>query len=297
MDYFERIQRSVDFIESHLKEKFSLKDVAAEASFSLYHFQRIFRSLSGHSLKEYIRKRRLSDAAHSLNLSRRAITDMAFDYQYANVESFSRAFRKFYGMNPMEYRRSSSRHPSGLKLFEKIDIHRKINNLLKGFGNVEPEIITKPVFLVIGIRNKMNFDDRNFMNDFLDLRDDYLFHKRWNAIPCKTDPDSVLAIGSDLDIANASYVQTFGAAVSSLDHIPDHYTGMTVPASKYARFRVFGLRPVIQKAWNEIFDKWIDASPYNQNLTGATIESFDRNWRQLGPDWAEIYIPIVDKKR
>ena len=255
MDYFERIQKSIDFIESHLKERITLKDVAAEAAFSLYHFQRVFHSLAGHGLKEYIRKRRLSDAAHVLNCTKKTITELAFEYQYSNVESFSRAFRKQYGLNPSAYRRSRFQNTNQLVLFEKMNIIREVDNLLAGFEDVKPEIVSKPSFSVIGIRKKMHFNDRNFMNDFLDFRDDYLFHKKWVPIPGKTEPETVLAIGSDLDTVNATYVQTFGAAVAGLYDVPEGYSGLTVRSSKYACFRVFGLRPVIQKAWNTIFDQ------------------------------------------
>lgn len=296
MDYFERIQKSIDFIESRLKERFSLKDVASEAAFSLYHFQRVFHSLAGHNLKEYIRKRRLSDAAHALNCTQKTVTELAFEYQYSNVESFSRAFRRQYGMNPTDYRRSRSRNANQLVLFEKLNIIRAVDNQLAGFENVKPEIVSKPSFPVIGIRKTMHFNDRNFMNDFLDFRDDYLFHKKWNPIPGKTESETVLAIGSDLDTVNATYVQTFGAAVAGLEDIPEGYSGMTVKSSKYACFRVFGLRPVIQKAWNTIFDQWIFASPYSQDLAGTTIESFNRDWQKLEPGWASIYIPIIDEK-
>ena len=60
MNSYQRIQAAIDHIESHLTEPIELSRVASAACFSLSHFYRIFHALVGHSVKEYIRKRRLA---------------------------------------------------------------------------------------------------------------------------------------------------------------------------------------------------------------------------------------------
>lgn len=66
MNYFQRLQTSIDFIENSLAEDITLAEVASKANCSLYHFHRLFQVLVGNSVKEYIRKRRLTLAAKQL---------------------------------------------------------------------------------------------------------------------------------------------------------------------------------------------------------------------------------------
>lgn len=105
MNYYERIQSSLDYIEAHLTDRLPLKHASARACFSLSHYYRIFHALVGHSVKEYIRKRRLTEAARRLVETEDRIIDIAFDYQFESQESFSRAFKAVYGVAPGRYRR------------------------------------------------------------------------------------------------------------------------------------------------------------------------------------------------
>ncbi len=60
MNSCERIQKSIDFIEDHLKDNIDIHEVIQQSNFSITHFYRIFHALVGESLKDYIRKRRLN---------------------------------------------------------------------------------------------------------------------------------------------------------------------------------------------------------------------------------------------
>ncbi len=66
MDYYKRIQHSIEFIEENLQNNISIKDISSESCFSAFHFQRLFQAITGFSVQEYIRNRRLSEAARLL---------------------------------------------------------------------------------------------------------------------------------------------------------------------------------------------------------------------------------------
>lgn len=104
MNYKLQIQKSIDYIEKHLCENIKLDEIAKQSYFSEFHFHRLFSKSTGTSVMEYIRKRRLSEAAAELAETDEKITDIAFKYQFNSEESFSRAFRKLYGASPREYR-------------------------------------------------------------------------------------------------------------------------------------------------------------------------------------------------
>lgn len=72
MSYIDSLERALNYIESHLNDEIDLLTLAKEAGYSLYHFQRVFKGAVGDSIKEYIRKRRITEAAkeivHTKNL-------------------------------------------------------------------------------------------------------------------------------------------------------------------------------------------------------------------------------------
>lgn len=91
----------IDFIEQHLSEDLTLEMIASEAGVSDYHFRKIFFYLSGTSLSEYIRLRRLSEACKDL-LGGEKVTDVAFKYGYESLDGFTRAFKSWCSMLPVK---------------------------------------------------------------------------------------------------------------------------------------------------------------------------------------------------
>ncbi len=108
--YEERILRVQLHIQRHLDDQLSLDKLARVACFSPYHFHRVFRGMVGESIGEYVRRLRLERAATQLMYTARPVTELAFDAQYETLESFSRAFRRVFGVPPSEYRQH--RQPS-----------------------------------------------------------------------------------------------------------------------------------------------------------------------------------------
>ncbi len=101
------INEAVDYIEDNIGEKLSLVEVAARFAISHFHFNRMFKTVSGVTLKQYILGRKLSKAMEQLKSTNRPIIDIALDLGFEYPEVFSRAFKKQFGVSPAYFRESS----------------------------------------------------------------------------------------------------------------------------------------------------------------------------------------------
>lgn len=104
MNYNAHIENTIEYIEQNLINKIELKELADKAFLSKYYFHRIFHSIVGEPVAEYIRKRRLIAAANELLYTNEKIIDIALKYQFSSQESFSKAFKRFYKISPREFR-------------------------------------------------------------------------------------------------------------------------------------------------------------------------------------------------
>lgn len=120
MNYYERIQKSIDYIESNLENKINIDFAAQTAFMSLSNFYRMFFALTGYSVKEYIRLRRISLAAIDIQGTDTCLIDIAIKFDFESGDSFSRAFKRITGFLPSDYRKKKS-----LYKFERIDIMEK----------------------------------------------------------------------------------------------------------------------------------------------------------------------------
>lgn len=117
MDWITGIQRALDYTEAHLTGEISYEEAAKRANSSVFHFQRIFSTLCGYTLGDYIRMRRLTLAADDLINTNDKVIEIAFKYGYDTPESFSRAFVRFHGITPTEARRGRN-----VKSFSRLSV-------------------------------------------------------------------------------------------------------------------------------------------------------------------------------
>lgn len=100
-----RLGQTLGYIETHLEEEITLDALARQAGLSKYHFHRLFRREMGEPVQQYIRRRRMEQAAAQLAETGRPILEIALDCRYASQEAFSRAFQRMYTLTPGKYRR------------------------------------------------------------------------------------------------------------------------------------------------------------------------------------------------
>lgn len=104
--YQARINRVMDYIQTHLDEELRLEELARLAEFSAFHFHRIFRALTGEPLFQFILRLRLERAAAQLlSNPNKSITDIALDCGFSGSAPFARAFRETFAMTASQWRR------------------------------------------------------------------------------------------------------------------------------------------------------------------------------------------------
>ena len=119
-EYNKRINEVVNYIIKHFKEELSLETLAAIASYSPFHFQKIFKQVVGESPKQYIIRLRLETAAHLLVMQRyKSVTEIAIDCGFSSSATFARAFKNYFGIAADELR--------NIPMQERLKLYKKSN--------------------------------------------------------------------------------------------------------------------------------------------------------------------------
>ena len=103
-DYKNRINRVFEFIDQNLESDLSLNAVSEIAFFSPFHFHRIFKFVTEETLNEYVRRRRIEKSASELLHKNITTAEIAHKYGFSDNSSYSRAFKKYFGVSPTEFK-------------------------------------------------------------------------------------------------------------------------------------------------------------------------------------------------
>jgi len=107
-EYISRINKSILYIETHLSDKLVLNDIAEKAYFSPFYFHRLFSLVVGETVNNFITRKRIEKAAGLLiHQKENTITEISEILGFTSLSSFSRAFKNFYGMSPVEFKETS----------------------------------------------------------------------------------------------------------------------------------------------------------------------------------------------
>lgn len=284
MNYVDSLENALNYIETHLCEELDLSSIAQSAGYSLYHFQRLFKGAVGDSLKEYIIKRRITEAARELVHTQAPIIDIAIKYGYESREAFSRAFEKVYGKAPSEVRKNGllycirERMTFDYMMFEY--------NMRK--EGLKPFYRKLPQRIVVGRKWKVR-------NDGTNLQDVPLLWQQWNKnkdfekIPDIKYPNECMGLCL-FSKDDTSFDYMIGCEVTSRKIVPEDMTVHILEPSLYAVFKTLGpITESVQKTWSYIYSFWLPESDYDHAGT-TDIEYYYYNQGQLT---ADLYIPIV----
>jgi AraC-like DNA-binding protein len=105
LEYEKRVNRVIDHIREHLAEDLSLAGLARVAAFSPFHFDRVFKAITGETLFGFVQRLRIERAAGALRLHPdQSVLAVALDHGFASAATFARAFRAHFGMSATQWR-------------------------------------------------------------------------------------------------------------------------------------------------------------------------------------------------
>ena len=279
MEWIDRLNEAMDYIEAHLTDKMDYDRLSQIACCSSYHFQRMFSYMAGMPLSEYIRRRKMSLAAVDLQGGDAKISDVAAKYGYSSPTAFNRAFQSIHGIAPSVVRAESV----SVKSFPPITFRI----IVKGVGEMNYRIETKEAFRITGVSVPLEKEtEKNFA----------VIPSKWQEVSVNgtlqrliqmmdSEPMGVLGVST----CNGEEAWRYYIAVSSSKE-GEGLEEYIVPAATWAIFPGEGTNESIQELERRIVTEWLPTSGY-EYADAPDIEVY------ISPDPQnakyEVWIPVV----
>ncbi|MGE7610087.1 AraC family transcriptional regulator [Peribacillus frigoritolerans] len=278
----------MDYIETHLTEEISGKDISKIVGLSDYHFKRMFSYMAGMSLNEYIKNRRLSVANVEL-INGAKVTDIAYKYGYQSIEGFSRAFREWNGFLPSEVTKNKIQ-----KSFPKFSFFMDI----RGGVSMEFKIEKKEKFKIVGVSKRVPIQFEGENNAILELAQSITEQQR-NEMHQLADlyPHQVLNVSYDFDdgfLEEKGYLTHMIGFATTKENTFDDLEQLSIEESLWAIFPNQGPFPVtLQETTAKIYSEWLPSSGYEvADIPGISFTKYNGTSENV---YSEIWMPVKEK--
>lgn len=279
----------VNYVEAHLHDDLSVTDVALHSGYSSHHFQKLFAAVTGLSLGSYIRRRRLTVAANILKNSSERIIDIALNSGFESQEAFTVSFKKTFGLNPNEFRKSNS--DCGLKKLESYTADM-IRHLTNGGIDMQPQYESRNKFYVMGLGKIFERDNTTDIGELLWPT----LIKRLDEIPNKTGQENI-TYGVCQEIWKEENIQDqfnyyAGVEVEQNTPPPNGMELLEISSQNYAVFIHRGGIKDLKLTNQYIWGTWFPQSGHKL-VKAADLEVYPANFCPDDPNGEmEIWVPI-----
>lgn len=253
MKWLENLSNAIEYIESNLDKDISIDAAAQIACCSTYYFQRVFTYVAGISLSEYIRRRRMSQAAFELQKSDKKVLDIALKYGYSSPTAFNRAFQSVHGITPV----AAKNMGSVLNAYPPIRFSVKIT----GGTAMSYRITEKAAMRIVGIRIPLVADmeenqkvvpefwkkalENNYLPKIIELTNQ--------------EPGGILGVTVYENPQEIFYY----IAASTTEAIPKNMFEYEIPASTWVIFENDGrFKEDVQNVFKRFYTEWLPFSGY-----------------------------------
>jgi AraC family transcriptional regulator len=292
-EYTGCINRVQDYIEKNIQNDFTLEELAEVAHFSKYHFHRIFHSMAGETLFQFIQRLRVEKAAvQLLNNPKKTITEIAMTCGFSSSAAFARVFKDNFGVSAGAWRRMEGRTP---EIVTRVEQQREVGGTVER-GKVKPvtvEIEEAPELSVVYIRYSGPFqgDTELFSNLYRRLFTwagaRSLYVPGENRVFC--------VIHDNPSITDDSRLRVSCCLTVPKETVPEGEIGsMTLSAGTYAKAEFLIGDHDYGWAWASLFGDWLPASGYQPDDRPAFEEYLDtEEGSHSGEHHVLLWLPVM----
>jgi len=295
LEWLTCIRTAIEFAEKHLEEDISAQDAADRVFISPFFLQRGFALFTGYGFGEYIRNRRLYQAAVDLKETDDRVIDIALRYCYDTPESFSKAFSRFHGATPVQVRGGAP-----FRTFLPL----KINISIHGGNNMDYKITPMFSFKVIGFQKIFDIDTAytEIPKYWDEICEKYAYNVYAGNPPANACEKALMdncigEYGVCIDDAGPGRFRYLIAGRYMGGEVPEGMALYEFPRSDWAVFNSVGPMPeALQTVNTQIFREWLPGNPEYDLCGNASVEWYDCTGEKTAPDFrSAIWVPV--KKR
>lgn len=289
---FKLLGQSIDYVEQHLHLPIEIEDIAKAAMSSKYHFQRMFHAVTGVTVTQYVRNRRLTLAAQDLVGTNCKVIDAALKYGYDSPAAFTKAFQRMHGVTPLEAKKMNVK----LKAFPRISFQIQV----RGETEMNYRMVEEKGSTVCGKSVIVHEDAYKEIPVFVEEIWKDGTHDQINELLGRHAGALLYGYHFDFD-EDGSKRYLMGAEVPDGIQVPDGLTVLHVPGQTYAVFDSRGTMTEdveidlsIMNIWKRIYTEWFPSTSFEQ-AEGPCIEKYEWVDDQQQDFITEVWIPVRKK--
>lgn len=283
------LNQAVEAVEAHLtadpSAPLDASALAGRMGTTEHHLRRMFSSLAGMPLSEYVRRRRMSLAAADLVAGDDDLLAIAVRYGYGSTEAFGRAFRAVHGSAPADVRRDGG----PLRTQPQVRFHLTV----QGGTPMDTRIVDLPTVRLVGHARRVRLVHAGVNPEIAEHvaavpPEETARLKELNDV----EPRGVLAVSDGLDPDRAEGTElTYLHGVATTGD-PGGLDSIEMPAGSWAVFRTEGPHPsALQEAWAATATDWFPSQPWRLR-PGPEIVSMLAHDQHAGTATCELWLPV-----
>ncbi|MGN1137144.1 MAG: effector binding domain-containing protein [Oscillospiraceae bacterium] len=298
MEWLTAIRTALEYMEKDITAVTGPEEVAENVHISTMYLQRGFQIMTGFTIGEYIRNRRLYLAAVDLANTNEKVIDIALRYGYETPESFTKAFSRFHGAAPSQVR-------SGQAVFRTF-LPLRISITVQGGSQMDFKVAKMFPFKVIGFQKEFSFEEAyaeipKFWDEICEkyAQNVYMGNPPANAYEKALMDNCIGEYGVCIDDIGNGKLRYLIAGKYSGGEVPEGMEVYEFPMGEWAMFDCIGAMPeALQSLNTRIFKEWLPGNPDYEISGNASVEWYDCiNGEKTDPDYhSAIWIPVKKKQ-
>lgn len=255
-EHVQEWNRAIDLIEQRLEGDLDISDVARVALTSEYHFRRMFSTLAGMPLSEYVRRRRMTVATADV-LAGEPVVDVAVRFGYGSAAAFTRAFKSMHGLTPGQARQPGS----VLRSQPPLRFHLRV----EGRSDMRHRIVDKDAFALVGYRTTVPVVHEGPNPAIVEFEKSIDGDARALLLSLSnTEPAGPLAVTVRLAESRSEGAEVeYWRAVATTAADCGDLARIDVPSGLWVVFEADGKFPeALQHLWADAATEWFPANPY-----------------------------------